>query len=107
MGDEGLITFDELRAKLAALQETREIAERELAALPGRKDQMEHDKDALLEHYEAITPDALNALIPEERHEFYKVLRLKVTVSIDGTLEVTGRFLEGAMFCLSTPTQRW
>ena len=32
MAAEGLITFDELRAKLAALEETRETAERETSA---------------------------------------------------------------------------
>jgi hypothetical protein len=110
MAAEGLITSDELRAKLAALQETREISERELAALRGRKErieQMEHDKDVLLQPYEAVNLDAFNALTPEERHEFYKVLRLKVTVRSDGTLEVTGAFFEGAMFCFPTSTQRW
>lgn len=61
MAAEGLITFDELRAKLAALEETRETAERELTGLKDRKeriDHMERDKDALLEQYEAITPGA-------------------------------------------------
>jgi hypothetical protein len=33
MAAEGLITFDELRTKLAALEETRQLARRELASL--------------------------------------------------------------------------
>ena len=108
MAAEGLITFDELRAKLAALEETRETAERELTALKDRKDRIDHmerDKDALLEQYEAINPDALDALTSEERQEFYKVLRLRVTVRVGGDLEATGAFFEGAAFCLPASTQ--
>lgn len=36
MAAEGLIDFDELRAKLAGLEETRETARRELEALKAR-----------------------------------------------------------------------
>jgi hypothetical protein len=108
MAAEGLITFDELRAKLVTLEETRETAERELTSLKDRKeriDHMERDKDALLEQYEAITPGALDALTPEERQEFYKVLRLRVTVRVGGDLEATGAFFEGAALCLPASTQ--
>lgn len=110
MAAEGLITFDELRAKLASLEETRETAERELDVLKDRRErieQMEADRDALLEQYEAITPDALDALTPEERQEFYKMLRLKVTIGVDGTLEAAGAFFEGSGFFLSEATQSW
>jgi site-specific DNA recombinase len=40
MAAEGLITFDELRTKLAALEETRELARRELASLQDRRDRL-------------------------------------------------------------------
>jgi site-specific DNA recombinase len=108
MAAEGLIAFDELRTKLAALEETRQTAQRELTALEGRRErieQMERDRDTLLKQYEAVTSDALDTLTPEERQEFYKILKLRVTVDVDGTLEVTGAFFEGAGFCLSHSTQ--
>ncbi len=108
MAAEGLIAFDELRTRLAALEETRQTARRKLAALEGRRErieQMERDRDILLEQYEGLAPDALDTLTPEERQEFYKILKLRVTVGVDGTLEATGAFFEGAVFCLSPSTQ--
>jgi site-specific DNA recombinase len=91
MAAEGLITFDELRAKLAALEETREIAECELAVLKGQRDsleQMELDKDAVLEHYVTLAPEALDGLNPEERRRLYNMLRLRVFVYPDEPPEV-------------------
>ncbi len=41
MAAEALITFEELRVKLAGLEETRETAERELAALRGQRESIE------------------------------------------------------------------
>ncbi len=70
---EGLITLDELRSKLAALEEARKTAQSELEALrhgQERLAQLEQDKEALLEYYESITPEALDALTPEQRHHF-------------------------------------
>ena len=98
MAAEGLITFDELRTKLAALEETRELARRELASLQDRRDRLqklERDKTALLEHYAAMVPEGLDALSPEERHRVYKLLGLKVNVQPSGVLEVSGTFGEG------------
>ena len=37
-----------------------------------------------------MTPDALDTLEPEERHQVYKMLRLTVEVCADGSLEVSG-----------------
>jgi hypothetical protein len=37
-----------------------------------------------------MTPAALDALSPEERHQIYKMLRITVEVSPDGSLNVTG-----------------
>jgi hypothetical protein len=68
MAAEGLISFDELRSKLAALEETRETAERELAALKGHSEsleQMERDKEAVLEHYVMLAPEASTASPPK------------------------------------------
>jgi site-specific DNA recombinase len=93
MAAEGLITFDELRAKLADLDNTRELARRELEAIEGcraRLRDLERNADALLEHYTAMVPEALDGLEPEERHRIYKMLRLAVRVRPSGILEVGG-----------------
>jgi hypothetical protein len=92
---EGLITLDELRAKVAALEETRSVALKELQALKGRRERLEcleHDADALLEHYAKMVPKALDDLASEERHAIYKMLRLRVVVFADKPVEVTGVF---------------
>ncbi len=51
---------------------------------------LESDKEALLRSYAAMTPAALDTLTSEERHQVYKMLRLKVMVHLDGALEVSG-----------------
>src|SRR5215218_2582896 len=89
---DGLMAREELRAKLAAVEETRETARRELAGLQEQRQslaQLEHEKEALLAHYEAITPAALRDLDPEERSRFYRLLGLKVTARPEGGLEVS------------------
>ena len=68
---EGPITFDELGAKLAALDETRATAQYELEGLKRRREHLEsleQYKEALLENYAALVPEALNSLTPEQRH---------------------------------------
>jgi site-specific DNA recombinase len=93
----GYMTFDELGGALDELEETRQTAERELAALQSRREalaQLELDKEALLEHYARIAPEALDSLTPEERHNLYKMLRVEVLVRPDSSLEVSGVFGE-------------
>ena len=88
---DGVMSREELRAKLAALEEMRETARRELAVLEDRQQRiagLERDKEALLEHYEALTPGAVRDLDPEERNRFYKLLRLKVMARTDGDVEL-------------------
>jgi hypothetical protein len=41
-----------------------------------------------------LVPDALEELSPEEHHQVYRMLRLKVVAHLDATLEVTGAFSE-------------
>jgi len=43
-----------------------------------------------LEYYARMTPAALDALSPEERHQVYKMLRLAVEISPDGSLDCSG-----------------
>jgi site-specific DNA recombinase len=95
MAAEGLITLDELRCKLAELDDLRATAESELRAIESRKDtlrQLESDRDALLEHYVTMAPEALDALSPEERHRLYQILRLRVTADADRILTAEGMF---------------
>ena len=83
----------ELDAALAELEEVRKTAEGELAAIENRREiieQLERDKEALLDHYAAIAPEALDYLTLEERHQLYKMLRLEVFVRPDAKLEVGG-----------------
>jgi site-specific DNA recombinase len=90
---EGILGRDELRAKLAVLEETRETAERELHALEGRSEllkNLEREKDAIIERYAGLVPEALEELSPKERHRVYRMLRLSVVAHSDATLEVHG-----------------
>jgi site-specific DNA recombinase len=92
---EGFLGRDELRTKLAALEETRETAERELHALKGRSElleNLEHEKDAIIERYAGLVPEALEGLSPRERHQVYRMLHLGVVAHADATLEVNGAF---------------
>jgi site-specific DNA recombinase len=102
MAAEGLITFDELGTKLAALEETGQTARRELAALEGRTERLralERDREALLQNYAEMIPEALDALEPEERHRVYNMLRLRTVAFPDGALEVSGALGEELIVC--------
>jgi hypothetical protein len=84
---EGLLDHDELRARLASLEETRKVAERELATLGDHQERLaklERDKDAVLEYYSDIAPEALDSLAPEERRNLYGILRMRAVVYWDG-----------------------
>ncbi|MDQ5830506.1 MAG: hypothetical protein M3324_11760, partial [Actinomycetota bacterium] len=89
----GLMTLDELAARLRELEGTRRAAELELAILEDRREtmeQLERDKDLLLDHYAPMAPEALRSLAPEERHQVYKMLRLKVIAHLSGDVELAG-----------------
>ena len=51
---------------------------------------LEQDKDLLLDHYARMAPEALSSLTPEERHQVYKMLRLKVIAHLGGDMELAG-----------------
>jgi uncharacterized membrane protein YccC len=104
MAAEGYITFEELGAKLSELEEVHATAVERLEAIRNyqeRIEEMEQDRDALLESYALRAPEALDELAPEERHQVYRMLRLRAAVRIGGTLEVGGMFGEGSGFCHS------
>jgi hypothetical protein len=93
MAAEGLIGFEELRARLAALEETRRTAEQELRALQHRAEhlaRLERDRDSLLESYAGLVPEAIDALVSEERQRAYRIIGLEVHLAPDGSLELSG-----------------
>jgi site-specific DNA recombinase len=94
MAAEGLITFDELRAKLADLRRTRQAAERELEAVRNQKEhleELEKDRDVLLESWTEMVPASLENLSGLERNKVYRMLNLLVTPAPEG-YEVSGVF---------------
>jgi hypothetical protein len=99
---QGRMTDEELDEALAALEESRAEAERELASLRSRQDAIKvlaRDKEALLEYYARLAPEALDSLTPEERHQLYRMLNLEVTVDREGTLILRGFFGEDLSVC--------
>jgi len=91
MAIQGLLDYDELRVKLAGLEEAREAAERGLAILKDHREhiaELERGKEAVLSHYAAIAPEALDWLASEERRHLYKLLQLKAVQHPDGRMEV-------------------
>ena len=93
---QGLLDPDELRARLGELQDTREAAERELEALKDRREQLEQlerDRDAVLETYAGMASERLAVLTPEKRNQLYRVLRLRVSAKTDGLLEASGELI--------------
>jgi hypothetical protein len=108
---EGIMSREELQGKLAQLEETRETADRELEALRRSQEKLEElrrDKDALLDHYASLTPEALDSLTPEERRQLYRMLRLRVAADADGSVELTGDLVSDAEFSnLGTTYRCW
>jgi hypothetical protein len=110
MAAEGLVPFDELRAKLADLEETQATARRELEVLQRRREyleSLERDKETILDNYAALAPGALNSLTPEQRHHLYKILKLRVAINLDGSLEVGGMLVDNVMVCQMEELSSW
>lgn len=108
MAAEGYITFEELDEKLRQIDESREETRRKLAELERQRDrvaELAQDHDELLEHYAYVVPEPLASLESEERHHVYKLMKLDVTVQVDGTLEVTGALGSEPAVCDSD--SRW
>jgi site-specific DNA recombinase len=89
----GRMTHEDLDRELAELAKAQRTAERELAAIKNRRERvewLERDKDEILDRYAKMAPEALDNLSPEERHLLYRMLRMKVVVNPDRSLEVSG-----------------
>ena len=90
----GLMTLQELGAKLEELEEGCREAERELMALRSHKQRVENlekDRDALLQSMSEMVPGALENLDGEDKNRLYQMLRLEVTPSEEG-YELSGAF---------------
>lgn len=51
---------------------------------------LEADRDALLEPYAEIAPDALDSLTAEQHQRFYALLRIEISLALGGSFEVRG-----------------
>ncbi len=98
--------LEDLRERLAELEEEKATAERELAALRNQAERvrdLERDRDAMLAGMLGNASEALDCMTPEQRHRFYKILRLKVRLFADDSMEIEGVFPEpirsGPTFC--------
>jgi site-specific DNA recombinase len=92
MAAEGLISFDELRAKLEVLQKDYAQAMSELEATSYRKEKiaaLEADAESLLATYATVIPERIQSLSAEERHRVYELLDLRAVARCDGTVELT------------------
>jgi site-specific DNA recombinase len=105
MAAEGHINFEELGAKLRELAVDRATAEHELEDLNLRRsrlEDLERDKEMLLEDYASMVPVALDELTGEKRHQVYRMSRLQVHVSPEGDLDVRGVLREAVCKTMDT-----
>jgi site-specific DNA recombinase len=93
MAAEGLIDFEELRTRLADLEDKRKTAEQELRALRRRTEhlaQLERDRDSLLKNYAGLMPEAIDALGSQERYRVYRMIGMEAHLAADGSFELSG-----------------
>ena len=72
---EGLITFDELRAKLDKLEEDHKAAQRELETPARRQQRIERlpeEAEVVMRSYAGMLPENLRTLDPKGRHGVYR-----------------------------------
>lgn len=87
----GLMTLDELRERLARLEEDREGLEKELAASRNsslRITELEMLKETLFMEYTILGPLVMAEWPPEKRVDLYRQIRLRVEVDEDDGLSM-------------------
>ena len=92
----GLMTMEELAAKLEELEHTKALAQAEFANLSERRRRVEelvHDKEAVLAIRSEAVVRGLDNLSPDEKSEVYKLLKLEVTPTPEGMVA------SGALLC--------
>jgi hypothetical protein len=97
---EGLMTLEELAARLEELEDTRKVLEAELASLERSQQkakELENDRNAVVASLAASIPDTLDNLTGEEINTVYRKLRLRLVPSEEG-YDATG------VLCTLEPT---
>jgi hypothetical protein len=87
---------DELRAKLADLDESKVAAEEELAAIRGRAERLEvlkREREEVLASLKGMAPERLDRATPDQRHRLYNALGLRVTAAADRSLSASGNIM--------------
>ncbi len=100
----------------AKLEESRRVAEAELAALDASEErvrELKADRDAFIAFHAEAVPEELDGLSGEKRMRIYQMLRLKVRPNPEGC-EIGGALCNGRptgteMFCeeLAPGKNRW
>jgi site-specific DNA recombinase len=106
MAAAALIDFDELRERLAGLEDERKDSERALQATQRRAEHLENlqqNRNVLIEEYAGAVPNRLGALAPEERHRVYRLMRLRVVLAPSGDLEMSGDVVPASVCRTETP----
>jgi len=88
---ESKLEMDRYEKRVAQINQSRSAVEKELERIKdrvARVDQLERDRDAVLNDYCRIVPEQLDALEPEERNRIYKMLDLTVLADEKGSLEL-------------------
>jgi site-specific DNA recombinase len=96
----GLMTLDELAARLEELEHARKVLEAELGALERteqKAEELREDRDTVLASLAASIPEALEGLTGEEINAVYRKLRLRVVPS-EEAYDATG------VLCTLRPT---
>jgi site-specific DNA recombinase len=99
---EGLMTLEELAARLGELEDTRKVLEAELASLERSQQkakELENDRDTAVASLAAPIPDALENLTGDEINTVYRKLQLQLIPSEEG-YDATG------VLCTLRPTPR-
>jgi site-specific DNA recombinase len=99
---EGLMTLEELAAKLDELEDTRKVLEADLASLERSQQkakELENDRDAVVASLAATIPEALENLTGDEINTVYRKLQLRLIPSEEG-YDATG------VLCTLGPTPR-
>jgi hypothetical protein len=84
-----------LGSRLKELEDTRKVAQHELTRLRSQQErvaELGEDRDALLESFAGMVPEALEVLSGTDRNKLYKMLRLQVRPTAEHGFEVSGAF---------------
>jgi len=93
---EGVVSMDELKGKLATLDDRRTIAERELDKLTRHQEhiaKLGRDTETLMERYRFEAREGLDLYTLEDRHNAYKALGINVIAYPDRTIGLIGSVL--------------